>query len=259
MGSPSCCACRGRTGHRRAAERRDAATAAGTPAGEPGPGRRRRARDPPDPRHQPAGPRLRRRPRPRRRAGPRARRPSPPRRRWSSTSGCPGSTASTSSPACAGWSHVPIVVLSARDAEAAQGRGPRRRRRRLRHEAVRDGRAPRPPPGRAAPRRAGRRGRRHRHPGLHDRPGQQAGHPRRRGGPPDARPSGTWSRCSCATPGKLVSSRQLLQEVWGPGYEKETHYLRVFMAHVRRKLEPEPSQPRYFHTEPGMGYRFIPG
>jgi two-component system KDP operon response regulator KdpE len=58
--------------------------------------------------------------------------------------------------------------------------------------------------------------------------------------------------------GKLVSSRQLLHEVWGPGYEKETHYLRVFMAHVRRKLEPEPSQPRYFQTEPGMGYRFIP-
>jgi two-component system KDP operon response regulator KdpE len=58
--------------------------------------------------------------------------------------------------------------------------------------------------------------------------------------------------------GKLVSSRQLLHEVWGPGYEKETHYLRVFMAHLRRKLEPEPSQPRYFQTEPGMGYRFIP-
>jgi len=57
-------------------------------------------------------------------------------------------------------------------------------------------------------------------------------------------------------PGKLVSYRQLLREVWGPGYEKETHYLRVFMAHVRRKLEPEPSRPRYFHTEAGMGYRF---
>ena len=57
-------------------------------------------------------------------------------------------------------------------------------------------------------------------------------------------------------PGKLVSYRQLLREVWGPGYEKETHYLRVFMAHVRRKLEPEPSRPRYLLTEPGMGYRF---
>jgi two-component system KDP operon response regulator KdpE len=58
--------------------------------------------------------------------------------------------------------------------------------------------------------------------------------------------------------GKLVSQRQLLQEVWGPQYHDETNYLRVFMAQVRRKLEPEPSQPRYFHTEPGMGYRFEP-
>ena len=50
--------------------------------------------------------------------------------------------------------------------------------------------------------------------------------------------------------------RQLLQEVWGPQYHDETNYLRVFMAQVRRKLEPEPSRPRYFITEPGMGYRF---
>ena len=57
-------------------------------------------------------------------------------------------------------------------------------------------------------------------------------------------------------PGKLVSQRQLLKTVWGPKYEDETNYLRVFMAQVRRKLEPTPSQPRYFITEPGMGYRF---
>jgi len=56
--------------------------------------------------------------------------------------------------------------------------------------------------------------------------------------------------------GKLVSQRQLLQEVWGPEYGEESNYLRVFMAQVRRKLEPEPSTPRYFITEPGMGYRF---
>jgi len=59
-------------------------------------------------------------------------------------------------------------------------------------------------------------------------------------------------------PGKLVSQRQALQEVWGPQYEKETDYLRVFIAALRRKLEPEPSRPRYFLTEPGMGYRFEP-
>ncbi len=56
--------------------------------------------------------------------------------------------------------------------------------------------------------------------------------------------------------GRLVAQRQLLQEVWGPQYGKETNYLRVFMAQIRRKLEPDPSQPRYFVTEPGMGYRF---
>jgi two-component system KDP operon response regulator KdpE len=56
--------------------------------------------------------------------------------------------------------------------------------------------------------------------------------------------------------GKLVTQRQLLQEVWGPEYGTETNYLRVHMAHIRRKLEPEPARPRYFLTEPGMGYRF---
>jgi two-component system KDP operon response regulator KdpE len=58
--------------------------------------------------------------------------------------------------------------------------------------------------------------------------------------------------------GKLVSGRQLLQEVWGPQYGSETNYLRVHMAHIRRKLEPTPSLPRYFLTEPGLGYRFVP-
>ena len=56
--------------------------------------------------------------------------------------------------------------------------------------------------------------------------------------------------------GKLVTQRQLLQEVWGPAYETEGNYLRVYMAQLRRKLEPEPSQPRYLLTAPGMGYRF---
>lgn len=56
--------------------------------------------------------------------------------------------------------------------------------------------------------------------------------------------------------GKLVTQTQLLKEVWGPQYGEETNYLRVFMAQLRRKLEPQPSQPRYLITEPGMGYRF---
>jgi two-component system KDP operon response regulator KdpE len=59
-------------------------------------------------------------------------------------------------------------------------------------------------------------------------------------------------------PGRLVGQRQLLQAVWGPAYEKETHYLRVYMGQLRRKLEPDPAHPRYLNTEPGMGYRFTP-
>ena len=57
-------------------------------------------------------------------------------------------------------------------------------------------------------------------------------------------------------PGKLVSQRQLLQEVWGPQYETETNYLRQYMAQLRRKLEDDAAHPRHLLTEPGMGYRF---
>ena len=58
---------------------------------------------------------------------------------------------------------------------------------------------------------------------------------------------------------KLVSQRQLLKEVWGPAYETETNYLRVYLAQLRRKLEPDPPHPRYLLTEPGIGYRFVAG
>jgi two-component system KDP operon response regulator KdpE len=56
--------------------------------------------------------------------------------------------------------------------------------------------------------------------------------------------------------GRLVSQRQLLQEVWGPKYAHETNYLRQYMAQLRRKLEPDPAHPQFLLTEPGMGYRF---
>lgn len=59
-------------------------------------------------------------------------------------------------------------------------------------------------------------------------------------------------------PGMLVTQQQLLHEVWGPAYGTEGHYLRVYLGHLRRKLEPEPSRPRYLVTEPGRGYRFEP-
>jgi two-component system KDP operon response regulator KdpE len=55
--------------------------------------------------------------------------------------------------------------------------------------------------------------------------------------------------------GRLVTHRQLLRDVWGPEYGSETHYLRVHVAHIRAKLEPDPSRPRYLITEPGVGYR----
>jgi two-component system, OmpR family, KDP operon response regulator KdpE len=56
--------------------------------------------------------------------------------------------------------------------------------------------------------------------------------------------------------GRLITQKQLLQDVWGPAYGSETNYLRVYVAQLRRKLEREPSHPRYLLTEPGMGYRF---
>ena len=59
-------------------------------------------------------------------------------------------------------------------------------------------------------------------------------------------------------PGRLVSQQTILQSVWGPAYGKEGHYLRVYMSAIRRKLEPDPTAPRHFVTEPGMGYRFEP-
>lgn len=57
--------------------------------------------------------------------------------------------------------------------------------------------------------------------------------------------------------GKLVGREELLKEVWGPAYAKESHYLRVYLAQLRRKLEDDPSHPKHLITEAGMGYRFL--
>jgi DNA-binding response OmpR family regulator len=59
-------------------------------------------------------------------------------------------------------------------------------------------------------------------------------------------------------PGKLLSHRQLLTEVWGPGYDNAGGNLRLYMAQLRRKLEPDSARPRWLITEPGMGYRYQP-
>ncbi|BBH67241.1 DNA-binding response regulator [Actinoplanes sp. OR16] len=59
-------------------------------------------------------------------------------------------------------------------------------------------------------------------------------------------------------PGKLITQRELLHDVWGPQYQTETNYLRQYMARLRRKLETDPAHPQHLITEPGMGYRFRP-
>jgi two-component system, OmpR family, KDP operon response regulator KdpE len=59
-------------------------------------------------------------------------------------------------------------------------------------------------------------------------------------------------------PGRLVTREHLLTEVWGPQYTTDTGYLRLYLSQLRKKLEPEPSAPRYLLTEAGMGYRFTP-
>ncbi len=59
--------------------------------------------------------------------------------------------------------------------------------------------------------------------------------------------------------GKVVTHRQILRELWGPGAEEQTHYLRVHMAHLRQKLEPDAPTPRHLRTEPGIGYRLVEG
>ena len=55
--------------------------------------------------------------------------------------------------------------------------------------------------------------------------------------------------------GKVVTQGQLLKEVWGPSHVEDSHYLRVYMGNLRQKLEADPAKPRYFLTEPGVGYR----
>jgi two-component system KDP operon response regulator KdpE len=57
--------------------------------------------------------------------------------------------------------------------------------------------------------------------------------------------------------GKVVTHQQLLREVWGPSHDDQSHYVRVYMAHLRHKLEAEPARPRYLLTEPGVGYRLV--
>ena len=159
-----------------------------------------------------------------------------------------------------GWTRVPILVLSARQASdekvAALDAGADdyvtkpfsmdELLARLR-AAVR--RAEPGPPPRTTPGRDRR---------LHRRPGGQEGPAARA----DVRLTPTeWHLLEILVrnPGRLLTQTQLLQEVWGASYGTETNYLRVYMAQLRRKLEADPSHPRHLITEPGMGYRFEAG
>jgi two-component system KDP operon response regulator KdpE len=58
-------------------------------------------------------------------------------------------------------------------------------------------------------------------------------------------------------PNKVLTDAMLLQQVWGPAYGSEAHYLHVYVARLRKKLEQDPRSPRYFATEPGVGYRLL--
>ncbi|MFV8767060.1 winged helix-turn-helix domain-containing protein, partial [Yersinia enterocolitica] len=61
-----------------------------------------------------------------------------------------------------------------------------------------------------------------------------------------------------ANAGKVITQRQLLNQVWGPNYVEHNHYLRIYMGHLRQKLESDPTRPQHLITETGVGYRFIP-
>jgi two-component system KDP operon response regulator KdpE len=60
-----------------------------------------------------------------------------------------------------------------------------------------------------------------------------------------------------ANSGKVLTHRQLLRDIWGPSHAEDSHYVRIYMGHLRRKIEDDPSQPRHIVTESGVGYRFV--
>ena len=154
-----------------------------------------------------------------------------------------------------GWTTVPSS--SCRSAtERQQGRGPRRRGRRLHDQALRDERALGPDPGRRPAGADARRGAPVVKPRTSGRPGGQEGDPGR--AEVHLTPN-EWGLVGLLVRnrGRLVSQRQLLQEVWGPAYETETEYLRVLWPGPPQ-AGARPPHPRYFLTEPGMGYRFEP-
>ena len=154
------------------------------------------------------------------------------------------------------WSQMPILVLSAVGEEQEKVRALDAGRRRLRDQAVRARRADRPsatppcaaPDGPRSPSVIGRTGWRSTSPAtawcaegeeVHLTPNEF-----------------DLLRALARNRGRLMTHRALLGEVWGPAYEDDTHTLRVHIANLRRKIEPDPQDPRYIRTDPGVGYRF---
>ena len=160
----------------------------------------------------------------------------------------------------------PLLVRGARHRAVRQidlrreGRGAGRRRRRLRHQTLRHGRTPRPHPRVGPPR----------HPAVTaaadhavttpDFTIDLGAHRVHRNGDTVRLTPTEWSLLEMLVrhSGKLVTQKQILTDIWGPASEEQTHYLRVYLAQLRRKLEPDPAHPRYLITEPGLGYRFLP-
>ena len=157
-----------------------------------------------------------------------------------------------------GWLTAPVIVLSARTDSSDKVEALDAGRRRLRHQTVRHGRVPGPAARRGAPRcRAA---------SDTDEPVVEtssftvdlaAKKVTKNGAEVHLTPT-EWGMLEMLVRnrGKLVGREELLKEVWGPAYAKETHYLRVYLAQLRRKLEDDPAHPKHLLTEAGMGYRF---
>ena len=159
-----------------------------------------------------------------------------------------------------GWSSVPVIVLSARGGRDRQDRGARRRRRRLPDQAVRRRRAAGARARDAAPQERGHAGeRRACSASATSRSTRRTAWSRRRGDRVHLTPiEYRLLTLLIANAGKVLTHRHLLREVWGPSYVESNHYVRIYVGHLRQKLEADPAQPRHLLTETGVGYRFQP-
>ena len=154
-----------------------------------------------------------------------------------------------------GWSDVPVIVVSAVGEEEEKIAALMRRRRRLRDEAVRDRRAARSA-ARGSPTCCSLDGSRDRDRRSARRPGSLS---ESRGGERIHLTPIEFGllRLFVQNEGKLLTHRTILREVWGYAYQEESSYLHVYISQLRRKIEPDPTRPRYLLNEPRAGYRLV--